>query len=335
MDEITMIGIDLAKSVFQLHGVDERGVCRLRKTVRRRQLLAQLAQLPASLVAMEACASAHHWGRQISALGHTVRLIPPQYVKPFVHGNKTDRNDAEAICEAAQRPRMHFVAVKSVEQQQILTLHRIRALLVKQRTALANHLRGLLGEFGYAWPKGLATLRQRLPALLDEPHSELPPLLRQALRAQYEHLCDLDRQVRASTTTLEHLSRELPRCQPLLQHRGVGALTATAVAAELPDPSLFRNGRQFAASLGLVPRQLSTGGQPLLLGISKRGNVYLRTLLTHGARAVVRTAAGKSDPFSQWINALLARRGHNKTVIAVANKTARHLWATLRYAPAS
>jgi transposase len=330
MNEITTLAIDLAKNVFQLHGVDERGVCVLRRQVRRAQLLAVLGQLPGCTVVMEACSGAHHWGRAVQRLGHRVRLIAPQFVKPFVKGNKTDRNDAEAICEAGQRPGMRFVALKTVEQQQVLALHRLRSAAVKSRTALANRVRGLLAEFGLVVPQGLARLRRALPQLL-EAHEGLPPLLREELNLQRQHLHELDAQVQRLSERIEQHIRSDERSCALMRRRGVGPLIASAFAAEIGDPHAFKNGRQVAAWLGLVPRQHSSGGKDVLLGISKRGDAYLRTLLIHGARSLMRTAARHEEPLCRWATAVRQRRGLNKATVALANKMARQLWAQLAY----
>jgi transposase len=331
MNEIMLLGIDLAKNVFQLHGVDARGVCQLRRQVRRAQLLRTIAQLPRCTIAMEACGGSHDWGRRFQALGHEVQLIAPQFVKPFVKGNKTDRNDAEAICEAAQRPGMRVVALKTVEQQQVLALHRLRSAAVKTRTALANQLRGLLAEFGISVPQGLHKLRRALPAVLAETANDVPTLLRAELSIQRERLCALDLEVQRLTDRIEQLASADERCQRLMQRPGVGPLIASAFVAELGNPQVFRNGRQVAAWLGLVPRQHSSGGQPVLLGISKRGDAYLRTLLIHGARAVIRTAARHTDAVSTWAASVQARRGVHKATVALANKMARQLWAQLAY----
>lgn len=331
MNEITLLAIDLAKQVFQLHGVDARGVCVLRRQVRRAQLLRLIAQLPPCTVAMEACGGAHHWGRRIQGVGHRVRLIAPQFVKPFVKGNKTDRNDAQAICEAAQRPSMRFVALKTVAQQQVLALHRMRSALVKTRTARANQVRGLLAEFGVVVAQGLQRLRRQLPELLEDAENGLPPLLREELNLQTQQLGELDAEVHRLTRRIEQQAQADERSGALMQRRGVGPLIASAFAAELGDPHLFNNGRQVAAWLGLVPRQHSSGGKPILLGISKRGDAYLRTLLIHGARAALRTADRHEDAVSQWASTLKARRGVHKATVALANKMARQLWAQLAY----
>lgn len=326
MKEIKTLGIDLAKSVFQLHGVDERGVCQLRRQFKRAQLLAFIVRLPPCLVAMEACASAHYWGRQIRVLGHQVKLIPPQYVKPYVKGNKTDRNDAHGICEAALRPDMPTVAVKSEEQQALLSLHRLRQVLEKQRKQLANQLRGLLGEFGIAIPTGIAALRAALPEAIEA----VPGILRPTLQQGAERLMELERQCAEHTRQIEQLAQHTPLCRRFMQERGIGPMIASAYAATVGDPGHYRNGRQVAASLGLVPRQHSTGGKAVLLGISKRGDAYLRTQLIHGARAVLRHVPGKTDPLSVWLQQLARRCGVNKAAVALANKNARRLWAIWR-----
>lgn len=331
MNQIKWLAIDIAKAVFQLHGVDARGVVVLRKQLRRNQLLRFVAQLPACIVAMEACGSAHYWGRQFQSLGHSVRLIPPQYVKPYVKGNKTDRNDAEAISEAAQRPNMRFVPVKSEEQQALMAAQSARALLVKFRTALSNHQRGVLAEFGLQAPKGLAKLRGLLHEVADL--QQLPALLREVSAQLTQQLAQLDSGVNQASARIEQLVQAHPTCRHLMRRRGIGPLTASALVAQV-DPTQFKNGRHLSAFIGLVPKQHSTGGKQVLMAISKRGNTELRTLLIHGARAVVRTAGGKSDPLSTWIMQLMARRGKHRTIVAVANKLARYAWVDLMQARA-
>jgi transposase len=326
MKEIKTLGIDLAKHVFQLHGVDDRGVCTLRRQLKRAEVLGFIGRLAPCLVAMEACASAHYWGRRIQSLGHQVKLIPPQYVKPFVKGNKTDRNDAQGICEAALRPDMPTVAVKSEEQQALLSVHRLRQVLEKQRKQLANQLRGLLAEFGVAIPAGRGALRAALPEAIEA----VPGVLRPTLRQGGERLLELERQCAEHIRQIEQLAQDTPLCRRFMQERGIGPLIASAYAATVGDPAHYRNGRQVAASLGLVPRQHSTGGKAVLLGISKRGDAYLRTQLIHGARAVLRHVPDKTDPLSVWLQQLAQRRGMNKAVVALANKNARRLWAIWR-----
>lgn len=326
MNEITTVGLDLAKSVFQLHAVDARGVVRLRRQCRRGQLLATLAQLPKCLVAMEACASAHYWGRQIQQLGHTVMLIAPQYVKPFVRGDKSDRNDAQGICEAALRPGMPQVALKSEEQQAVLSLHRMRELLEKQRKQVGNQLRGLLAEFGVVMPTGVSKLRAGLADAIER----VPVLLRPALHEAARRLSQLEQASAEHQAQIEQFAQLNPVCRRLMKERGIGPLTASAFVATIGSPAYYRNGRQLAASLGLVPRQHSTGGKAVLMGITKRGDRYLRMLLIHGGRAVLRHVPGKSDPLSCWLQQLVQRRGMNRASVAMANKNARHLWAIWR-----
>ena len=326
MNEITTLAIDLAKNVFQLHGVDRYGRQQLRRRVRRGQLLSFMARIPPCLVAMEACGSAHYWGREFGKLGHRVKLLPPQYVKPFVRGNKTDSNDAEGICEAALRPKMPSVAVKTQEQQALLSSHRIRQLLEKQRKQLGNHLRGLLAEFGIVIPKGSGSLRKGLTEAIER----APALLRPALDEAQQRLMALQRQCQEETRRIERLAEASPLCRRLMKERGVGPIIASAYAATLGSPAHYRNGRQVSAAIGLVPKQYSSGDEPLLLGISKRGDTYLRTQLIHGARAVVSRVAGRTDPLSVWLQGLVARRGQNKAAVALANKTARRLWAIWR-----
>jgi transposase len=286
-----------------------------------------LAGLPPCLIAMEACGGAHYWGRRCQEWGHRVKLLAPRYVKAFCRGAKNDRNDARAICEAARQPGMPGVGVKSEEQQHWQALHRVRALTQKQRTMVSNQLRGLLAEHGVVFERGEGALRRALPTRLER----LAPLLREVLQGQYELLVTLDRHLAALERQVRELARASAPCGELMRERGVGPLIATAVVAEVADAQVFHNGRQFAASLGLVPRQHSTGGRPRLLGISKRGDHYLRTLLVHGARAALRTAEGHDDPISRWARGVAERRGANRAAVALANKLARRLWARLRY----
>jgi len=332
MSEITTLGIDLAKQVFQLHGTDVQGRVVLQRRVRRGQLLTCLSQLPRCTVAMEACGSSHHWAREIRALGHEVRLIAPQYVKAFCRGQKNDRNDAEAIGCAVRQPQLPQVAIKSVEQQALLALHRLRTQLVRQRVALTNQLHGLAGEFGIVLPRAPQKLRRQLLQVLDQ--GRVPLLLHPALTSQLEHLTQIERREQALTRQLEQLARDSEPCRRLMRRRGVGPLISTAFVAELADAKSFRNGRQVAAWLGLVPRQHSSAERIRLLGITKHGNSYLRQLLIHGARSALQTASRHEDAVSRWSLAVAQRRGANRAAVALANKLARHLWATLRYAEA-
>jgi transposase len=333
MSELTRVGLDLAKTVFQLHGVDPHGNQRLARQVRRPQLMNAVAQLPRCTIAMEACAGAHHWARRMGELGHTVKIISPQFVKPYVKGNKTDRNDAAAICEAAGRPDMRFVPIKSVDQQQILVFHRVRQLLVRQRTQVGNQIRGLLAEFGITIPVALASVRRRLPEILEDAGNDLPALIRPLLADQYQALRVLDERIKTIQKQIELIAQQSEPCQRLMRRLGVGALGATCFVASVGAPEAFKNGRQVAAWLGLVPRQHSSGGKPLLLGISKRGDTYLRTLLIHGARSALKVAARHEDSVSRWALEVQTRRGTHKATVALANKMARRMWAELAYGP--
>jgi len=331
MKQIKRIGIDLAKSVFQLHGVDAHGHGVLRRQVKRAQLSAFFAQCPPCHIGMEACGSAHYWARELGKLGHTVRLIAPQFVSPYRKNDKNDGNDAEAICEALGRPTMRFVPIKDEEQQAVLCVHRARSLLVEERTALVNQLRGLLAEYGLVIPRGVARLRAALPGILEDAENGLPLLAREVFADLYERLRGLDTHIAAYDRRITHLARTMAAAKRLMQVEGVGPLTATAVVASVGDARLFNNGRQFAAWLGLVPRQHSTGGKSRLGRITKRGDVYLRTLLVHGARSVLMRRTERTDAKSRWGAALQARRGFNKAAVALAAKHARILWALLAH----
>ncbi len=327
--EIMRIGLDLAKNVFEVFGVDEKEQPTLSKSLKRSQLVRFFTQIPPCIVAFESCSSAHHWARKLSALGHEVRLIAPQFVTPYRKGGKNDRNDAEAICEAAGRPSMRFVSVKTEEQQAVLMVHRVRSLMVGERTALVNQIRGLLSEFGVVLPQGRCHVRSQLPRILEDGENELPVLARQVFATQYERLCELDRCIDQYDKQLEALAKANDDAKRLMTLEGVGPITATAVVASVGDIHTFKNGRQFAAWLGLVPRQWSTGGRARHGRITKRGDAYLRTLLIHGARAAMRYLMNKDDRKSQWVKAVRERRGFNKAVVALAAKHARILWALL------
>lgn len=327
MTHVTQMGIDLAKHVFQLHGVDDRGHTILRRRVSRTQLRPFFAQLRPCLVGMEACGSAHYWARELRALGHDVRLIAPQFVAPYRKNDKNDGNDAEAICEAVGRPHMRFVPVKDVGQQAVLTVHRARQLLVAERTALVNQTRGLLAEYGLVLPVGVGALRRTWATLLEAP--ELPVLAREVFADLADRLRALDERIAVYDRRVAQLARQTEPAQRLMQVPGVGPVTATALVATVGDARTFKNGRQFAAWLGMVPRQHSSGGTRRLGRITKRGDVYLRTLLIHGARAVMRQLARRSDATSRWVMALKVRRGFNKAVVALAAKQARIVWALL------
>lgn len=326
---ITRIGIDLAKQIFQIHGVDKQGEVVLKKQLRRSQVLSFFEKLKPCLVGMEACSSSHYWGRELQQRGHRVRLIAPQYVKPYVKGNKNDANDAEAICEASSRPNMRFVSVKTVDQQDMQAIHRIRSELVKQRTAKANQIRGLLSEYGIIIAQQIGKLRITLPEILEDAENGLTIQLRRLLRGLEEDLIQLDGRVHEMDKEIQRQGMENKAAQQLQQIPGIGPITATALVSAIGNGTQFRRGKDMAASLGLVPRQHSSGGKDRLLGISKRGNAYLRTLLIHGARAVLQATKNKDDPRSRWLIALSERRNKNIAAVALANKNARIAWALL------
>jgi len=329
--EITTIGLDLAKNVFQVHGADRHGKPQLSRQLRRRQVRAFFARLKPCQVAMEATRSANYWARVLRELGHEVKLIAPQFVKPYVKANKTDVADAEAICEAAMRPTMRFVPVKTADQQAALSLHRARSGLVRARTGVANQIRGLLEEFGVVLAVGIAHVRDEVPGLIEDGEMDLPPLFRRTLKELHAHLRELDQRIEALEHELKAWHRANEASKRLEKIPGVGWLTATALVASIGDAKTFKNGRQLAAWLGLVPRQHSSGGKPRLLGISKRGDVYLRTLLIHGARAVIRTVDRDRTATGQWARQMMTRRPKNVAVVARANKNARIVWALLAH----
>lgn len=329
--EITRIGLDLAKSVFQVHGVNLAGHKVLSKKLSRQQVLPFFANLQPCLIGMEACGGAHYWARKLQTLGHTVKLIPPQYVKPYVKTHKNDAVDAEGICEAVGRPNMRFVAVKTVEQQSLLMLHNARCGCVKTRTAKANEIRGELAEFGVVLPKGLVKLAQLLPEVIEDATNELPAPARLLLQRMYEQFKEVDKQVKQFDVEIAHASRANPASRRLEDVPGIGPVTASAFVAKLGDAHNFASGRQVSSWIGLVPRQHSSGGKQVLLGITKHGDVYLRTLLIHGARAVIAALKHKinPDPRWSWLLELVKRRGENVAAVALANKNARIAWALL------
>lgn len=330
---ITRVGVDIAKSVFHVHGVDRHDQVQWRGKYSRGKWLDAIAKrVPEGAeIGMEACASSHHWARELQARGYRVKLIAAQFVKPYVKSNKNDRVDAEAICEAMGRPNMRFVAVKTVEQQDVQAVHRIRSELVQQRTAKANQIRGLIGEYGLVAPTGIGQLRAALPRWLEDAENGLTDDFRALLAGLAEDLRHLDERIVTVTERIERHAQTDPIAKRLMTLRGVGILTASALAGALGDAQAFKRGRDFAASLGLTPRQHSTGGRDRLLGISKRGDSYLRTLLVHGARAALRWNEGHEDNLSHWFRQLAERKHVNVAVIALANKTARIAWAITRH----
>jgi transposase len=329
--KITMTGIDLAKALFQVHGVDKHGKVGLRKQLKRKDVVSFFANLEPCLIGMEACGSAHYWARKLSEFGHTVRLMAPQFVKPYVKTNKSDRNDAEAICEAVGRPNMRFVAVKTADMQAVLALHRARQGFVKARTAQANQIRGLLAEFGIVIAKGIWHIAKRLPEILEDGENGLPGMMRELLQRLGTNLQDMDKQVRELERQIVLWHRENEASRKLEAIAGIGALGASAMVATLGDAKSFKNARQVPAWLGMVPRHEGTGGNVKLGRISKRGDVYLRTLLIHGARAVITAVERKPDHADEWLKQLLARRNKNVATVALAAKNARIAWALLAH----
>lgn len=329
---IKRIGVDLAKSVFQLHGVDRHGHTVLKRRLSRSKWIDTVLQVASTdcEIGMEACGGAHHWARVLQSHGYTVKLIAPQFVKPYVKSNKNDANDAEAICEAMSRPGMRFVTVKTVAQQDVLSLHRVRSSLLRQRTALGNRIRGLVTEYGLVAPLSVYALKQTIPSWLEDGENGLSAAFRALLHALWKDLLDLDQRIKVMDKEIESIANTDPVTKRLQQLRGVGPLVATAFYATVGSGEQFTKGKQLAAAIGLTPRQHSSGNKNLLLGISKRGDAYLRTLLIHGARAVVSQAKHRDDPLSRWVTSLAKRKHPNIAAVALANKTARMAWALLR-----
>lgn len=319
-----VIGIDVAKNIFQLCCASAQGKVINKRRLMRENLLTYLAIQEKSRVVMEACGSANYWAREIVKLGHEVKLIAPQYVKPFVKGNKNDCRDAEAIVEAASRPQMRFVTPKTIEQQDIQSVLRVRDGLVTTKTKIMNQVRGLLAEYGYVMAKGTTTFKRQLPKLYDRTiNNDLSDLMKELLESQYKLLETLEAQIETCEKTLKEIVKHDERCERLMQIEGIGVITAAALVALVGNGSGFKNGRHFAAFIGLVPRQHSSGDKQKLLGISKRGDEYVRRMLVHGARSVILRVKTKADSRSRWIQRLVAERGTNCATVALANKNAR------------
>lgn len=332
MCNVTLLGIDLAKDVFQLHGVDDKGNKMLQKKLSRNKLTDYIAKLKKCNIAIEACGGANHWARKFEQFGHEVKMISPQFVKPFVKTNKNDYNDAEAICEAASRPTMRFVKPKTIAQQDIQSLHRIRSRYVQERTALVNQIRGLLLEFGVVIPQGINKVRSLISEILEDGSNELSDMGRRYIHDLYEELQLKDERVAKYEHELKLILKENEAAKRLMKIEGIGLITATAIIACIgEDVSCFKNGRHLSAFFGLVPRQHSSGNKTMLLGISKRGDSYIRTLLIHGARAAINVSKNKEDSRSKWIQSIKERRGSNKAAVALANKNARIIWALLAH----
>ncbi|WP_347333027.1 IS110 family transposase [Marinimicrobium locisalis] len=337
MAKLTTIGIDLAKNEFALYGLGPKGQCGWKCKVRRKQLLNRLAKLAPCTVAMEACGSSHYWARTIQAQGHTVVLLPPQHVKGYLRGQKNDYNDAQAIAEACEHGRIRPVPIKSVEQQDEQMLHKLRRSVSNERTRMSNRLRGLLAEYGVIIPKGIAALRRELPLALEDAENELSTWARQLLNRQYRRFLEVEQELAWYDQEVERQAKADEVCQRLDELPGVGLMVASVLKGWMGDGQQFQRGRDAAAALGLVPRQNSTGGKEVLLGISKRGDPYVRAQLVHGARAVVSRVDQKSDQLSRWIQRIKAQRGVNKATVALANKLVRMAWVIIargeRYRP--
>jgi transposase len=331
--KITRVGVDLAKHVFQLHGVDRAEQPVWCRRFRRERWIREIenAVEPGGVIGMEACGGSHHWARLLQAKGYAVKLIAPQFVKPYVKSNKTDANDAQAVCEAMSRPSMRYVAVKTIEQQDIQAVHRVRASLISERTGKVNQLRGLAYEYGLVAPREIAALRRAVPRWLEDASNGLTVRFRTLLSGLYADLQALDERVRELDKEVRTIGRENEAVGRIEQLRGIGPLIASALVAMIGDARQFKNGRQLAVAIGLTPRQHSSGGKERMLGISKRGDSYVRTLLIHGARSALRTAPGKNDRLSRWALELAKRSHPNVAATALANKMARVAWAMLRH----
>lgn len=330
MKDIKVLGIDLAKDVFQLHGVNAIGKQVLKKRIERDKLAEYIANMPQCIIAMEACGGSNYWARVFQRNGHIVKLISPQFVKPFVKTNKNDANDAEAIVEAASRPSMHFVPIKQVEQQDIQSLHRVRSRIIKNRTALINEIRGLNLEYGIAIPLGALKVKSHLRSIIDDEKNELTSSSRELMQELYDELAETEVRLKKLEKRIKLICKENDQCRRILNIPGVGELTATAIIAAVPNANEFKNGRHMSAWLGLIPRQSSSGNKQVLLGISKRGDRYLRTLLIHGARAALCRCKNTESKYGQWLTDKKASLSLNKAAVALANKNARIIWALLK-----
>lgn len=329
--KITLIGIDLAKNIFQICGVDKFGNSGFNKQIRRAKLMATLAQYPDTIIAMEACSGSNYWGRELKALGHRVMLIPPQHVKPFVKGNKNDRNDAFAITEAARRPNLQCVDPRTLAQTDMIQVHRLRERCVNQRTALINQLRGFLNEYGIVVSQGKERLKQALPDLLDDANNGLTPAARALFRGLQSEWNQLNTSIKTHDKAIKQQAKNNEPARRLMQIKGVGEKTSTAAFAHAGNGNAYKNGRHFSANLGLVPKEHSSGGKQSLGRITKRGNPYLRRLLIQGAWSVIRYVDKSDDRMSRWAKQLIDRIGLQKAVVAVANKLARIIWSMLHH----
>ena len=329
MKEFTTLGIDLAKSIFHLIGMNDQGKIVLRKKLKRKELLPFVAQCPQCLIGIEACSGAHYWGREFEKLGHKVGIMAAKFVAPYRTGDKNDINDAIAICEAVRRPNIWFVPVKTIDQQAVLTLHRVRQGLVAERTSKVNQLRGILSEYGLVMPKGIYSAYKLIPRVLEDANNGLPHLARELIQDIWNHIQYVHDKILSYDRDLAKLVRNNTKAKRLMTIPGVGEQVATGVVASVSDPRLFKNSRQFAAWLALVPRQYSTGGNIRLGRITKRGDKYLRMCLVHGARAVIANLRDKQDKVSCWVREIIKRRGYLRAVVALAARNARLIWTLL------
>lgn len=330
--DIKLIGLDLAKEIFQVHGINDRGEAILKKQLKRNEMLEFFINLKPLIVAMEACGGSNYWARKLKEMGHEPRLISAQYVKPFVKSQKNDKNDAEAIAEAASRPSMRYVKPKEIWQQDIQALHRVRNRLVTDLTALMNQVRGIMLEYGLTMPIGASAFTKQIPEILENGDNELTSNMREVLRDLYEEYYELLARKNSYDKRISNIVTENQDCKRLLKIPGIGPLTSTMFVAALGDPSSFKNGREVSAWLGLVPRQISSGGKTKLLGITKRGDVHLRSLLVHGARSHILSCHKKKikSANEEKILKLVEQKGYNKTAVAIANKNARMMWAIVK-----
>jgi transposase len=332
MKNITVLAIDIAKNHFQLHGIDNRGNCIVKKSLSRNKLVDFITNLAGKfMISMEACGGANHWGRVFQELGYEVKLISPQYVKGFLQGSKNDANDAKAIATAALQASIPSVAIKTLDQQDCQTMLRVREMLVKQRTAYGNMIRGFLLEYGFIIPKSISKLRAELPLLLEDAENKLTTMVRKELKTLSDLLLNVNEKIKEYDKTVKEYAKAHAICEQLTRLRGVGPIIAVTSYSTIGDAKNFKNGRHCSAYLGLVPREHSTGGKHKLLGISKRGNNTLRGLLIHGARATMKYMDNKTDKLSLWVMKIKATSGYNKACVALANKIARHIWAIMAY----
>jgi transposase len=328
MKDLKVLGIDLAKNIFQVHGANAKGKRVVSKRLSRSKLIEFIANLPRCIIGIEACGGAHYWARLFKAHGHEVRMMSPQFVKPYVKSNKNDRNDAQAIAEACTRPHMRFVPVKTIEQQDMLMIHRARELAIKQRTAQGNQIRGLLNEYGVIIPEGVSQLN-KLMQIIEENRDKLSEIIIELVKQLYEQFKLQDSWIKKYNAQIEVFAKQSPLCQEIQKIPGVGPIIASAITATIGDAKAFKNGREVSAWLGIIPKQYSSGNKIMLGSISKRGDKYMRKLLIQGARSVVQTCEKKKDKFSHWVTSKKLRGGFNKAAVAVANKTARIIWAVM------